>query len=47
MEKDEQMEWMLYLSSEHPGEVTIGPLGTPEYYERYYHENGITGANGG
>lgn len=45
MTKEEIMEWMLRLTQDNQ-EVTIGPLGTLEYYERYYHEDEQTDSLG-
>lgn len=38
MTQDEKNEWIARLSAFNDKELTIGPLGTVEYYERYYHE---------
>lgn len=38
MTQDEKNEWIARLSAFDEKELTIGPLGTVEYYERYYHE---------
>jgi ABC-2 type transport system ATP-binding protein len=38
MSMDEQKEWVVRLSAYKGKELTIGPLGTVEYYEKYYHE---------
>ncbi|GIO25465.1 ABC transporter ATP-binding protein [Ornithinibacillus bavariensis] len=39
MDMDEQKEWIVRLSTYKGKELTIGPLGTAEYYEKYYHED--------
>jgi len=39
MPEDEKNEWISRLSAHKEKELTIGPLGTVEYYERYYHED--------
>ncbi|GGA74655.1 ABC transporter ATP-binding protein [Ornithinibacillus halotolerans] len=36
---EEKKEWIEKLSEYKDKELTIGPLGTPEFYERYYHED--------
>ncbi|MFS0672081.1 ATP-binding cassette domain-containing protein [Ornithinibacillus sp. 179-J 7C1 HS] len=38
MSSDEQKEWVVRLSAYKDKELSIGPLGTAEYYEKYYHE---------
>lgn len=38
MNRAEQNDWIARLSSFEERELTIGPLGTAEYYEKYYHE---------
>jgi ABC-2 type transport system ATP-binding protein len=38
MTKEEQADWMLRLSNDSDSEIRLGPLGTQEYYERFYHE---------
>ncbi|MBC5637278.1 ABC transporter ATP-binding protein [Ornithinibacillus sp. BX22] len=38
MTEEEQKEWVIKLSAYKGKELTIGPLGTAEYYEKYYHE---------
>ncbi|MHA6253274.1 ABC transporter ATP-binding protein [Oceanobacillus sp. CAU 1775] len=40
MNEDEISEWVQRLSSYKENELKIGPLGTVEFYERYYHEDG-------
>ncbi|MFD1609937.1 ATP-binding cassette domain-containing protein [Oceanobacillus luteolus] len=37
MSKEEQLHWMLNVANDENKEVTIGPLGTLEFYEHYYH----------
>lgn len=39
MTKDEQMELMVRLSTDENRAISIGPLGTAEHYERFYHES--------
>ncbi|WP_042148876.1 ABC transporter ATP-binding protein [Paucisalibacillus sp. EB02] len=39
MSMDEQKEWVVRLSDYKEKGLTIGPLGTAEYYEKYYHED--------
>lgn len=39
MDQNERNEWMERLSAYKGKELTIGPLGTVEHYERYYHED--------
>jgi ABC-2 type transport system ATP-binding protein len=38
MDMETQKEWVERLSDYKEKELTIGPLGTPEYYEKYFHE---------
>ena len=38
MKQAEQNEWFARLSVYEDKELTIGPLGTAEYYEKHYHE---------
>lgn len=40
MAEKEKNAWMTRLSAYDDKELTIGPLGTAEYYEKYYHEDG-------
>lgn len=37
MTKEEQADWMLRLASFENKEISVGSLGTVEYYERFYH----------
>ncbi|WP_047985942.1 ABC transporter ATP-binding protein [Ornithinibacillus californiensis] len=39
MDTDEQKEWVVKLAAIKEKELTIGPLGTAEFYEKYYHED--------
>ncbi|SHF94653.1 ABC transporter ATP-binding protein [Ornithinibacillus halophilus] len=39
MGSSDQQEWIELLSGFKAKEITIGPLGTVEYYEKYYHES--------
>jgi ABC-2 type transport system ATP-binding protein len=39
MDTEEQKEWVVKLSAYKEKELTIGPLGTAEFYEKYYHED--------
>ncbi|WP_077602654.1 ATP-binding cassette domain-containing protein [Oceanobacillus sojae] len=40
LDETEKNAWITRLSAFEEKELTIGPLGTAEYYEEYYHEDG-------